>query len=259
MPRLSIIIPAYNYARYLPAALDSLLGQICADWEAIIVDDGSTDSTPEIAAVYSQRDARFKLVRQTNRGQAAALNHGLDLATGDWVTTLDADDWYPAESVADRLAYIDAHPEVNVFFGDGYYCDSEGQPIMRLSIHWPAQPEGDMYEQLILASFIGAGSVVTVRRQFILANDLQYDPAVFWCQDWDLLLRMSAIEPFGCVRLPLAYYRLHPANMTQASSSERRRQSTIRAKRKVLESPRFLRPQTRAGASSSLLSWAQIW
>ena len=92
MSRVDVIVPCYNYARFLPEALESVLAQTHQDWECIVVDDGSTDDTYEVARRFGERDARIRAVRQDNAGPAAARNHALRLGSGEYVQLLDADD-----------------------------------------------------------------------------------------------------------------------------------------------------------------------
>ena len=93
-PKFSVIIPIYNVAPYLRQCLDSIVAQSCADWEAICVDDGSTDASGAILDEYARKDSRFRIFRQINSGVGAARNHGLEFAAGDWITYLDGDDFY---------------------------------------------------------------------------------------------------------------------------------------------------------------------
>jgi len=93
-PRVSVIISCYNQAHYLPSAVYSVLAQTFADWEAIIVDDGSTDDTGNVAAQFT--DARIHYIHQENRGLSAARNSGIRAARGEYLAFLDADDeWEP--------------------------------------------------------------------------------------------------------------------------------------------------------------------
>lgn len=95
MPFFSIIIPVYNVAPYLRECLDSVLAQTFTDWEAICVDDGSTDGSGAILDEYAAKDSRFRVFHQPNAGVSAARNRGLDEAKGEWICFLDADDlWH---------------------------------------------------------------------------------------------------------------------------------------------------------------------
>ena len=89
---LSIIIPCFNQAIYLHDCLDSILQQSFSDWEAIVVNDGSSDDTNNIANAYCQKDSRIKLIEKQNGGLSSARNFGIQHATGDWLLFLDADD-----------------------------------------------------------------------------------------------------------------------------------------------------------------------
>ncbi|MCK6601562.1 MAG: glycosyltransferase [Bacteroidetes bacterium] len=93
MPAVSIIIPCYNYGHFLGEALDSVLNQTFQDWEAIIVDDGSTDNSKEVAVAYENKDSRFRYIFQSNSGTSAAKNNGLKNASGRFIQFLDADDY----------------------------------------------------------------------------------------------------------------------------------------------------------------------
>lgn len=104
MPKLSIIIPVYNVAPYLRACLDSLRRQTRGDWEAICVDDGSTDGSGVILDEYALKDTRFKVIHQTNQGVSQARNCGLDRAAGEWIGFLDADDEFAADAFEKALS-----------------------------------------------------------------------------------------------------------------------------------------------------------
>lgn len=246
-PLCSIIIPCYNHAHYLPDALNSVLAQTYTDWEAIIVDDGSTDNTRAVAAQFT--DPRIHYIYQENRGQTAALNRGLELVSGDYVTTLDADDWLTPASLLERVTCLEAHPELGAVYCDGYYCGSSGEILKRFSDNRSGNPTGDIYDALIISSVFGAGSPVMIRRAILHQHGLRYDESIVWCQDWDFYIRVSEWASFGYVDSPSVYYRLHESNMTLTMPEGRRLQSLIRTGRKVLDSARFTAvplPQKRA-------------
>ena len=106
MPFFSIIIPVYNVAQYLRECLDSVLSQTVTDWEAICVDDGSTDGSGAILAEYAAKDKRFKVIRQANAGVSAARNAGISNATGEYITYLDGDDVYDSAWLAEASSLI---------------------------------------------------------------------------------------------------------------------------------------------------------
>lgn len=106
MPTISVILPAYNVAKYLPKCLDSLLAQSFTDWQAIVVNDGSSDDSLLTAQRYAERDSRIKVFAQKHLGQSAARNLGLQHATGDFVAFVDADDFVDADYFATLLAAL---------------------------------------------------------------------------------------------------------------------------------------------------------
>src|SRR6476661_4282570 len=108
MISISVIIPAYNAARTLAETLESLLVQTFPNWEAIVVDDGSSDETAAIASQFTQKDSRIRVVSQTNQGVCAARNTGIRLAQFDWLLFLDADDWILPQHLEKMTAALTA-------------------------------------------------------------------------------------------------------------------------------------------------------
>ena len=108
-PKVSIIIPCYNQAKFLPEAIASLQAQTLEDWECIIVDDGSTDNTAETAANWALKDPRIQWIQQNNMGSAAARDVGLRLAKGKYIQFLDADDTITPEKLEKQVDLMDAN------------------------------------------------------------------------------------------------------------------------------------------------------
>jgi glycosyltransferase involved in cell wall biosynthesis len=113
-PLISVIIPAYNAERYLPEAIDSVLGQTCPAGEIIVVDDGSSDGTPRVAERYG---SRVRWLSQTNQGSAAARNRGIEAARGELLAFLDADDLWVREKLAWQVEALAAEPRPEMVFG----------------------------------------------------------------------------------------------------------------------------------------------
>jgi glycosyltransferase involved in cell wall biosynthesis len=236
-PLVSVVMPVYNGEPYISEAIRSVVDQRYPDWELVVIDDGSTDHTREIVASFS--DSRIRYIYQENRGQAVALNHGLELSLGAFVTTLDADDWYTTQSLYDRANYLIQHPEFSAVYGDGYYCDKSGEPFKRFSDYRKGNIEGDLYEAVIETSFFGTGAPVMISREAIESYQLRYDESIIWCQDWDFYIRLAEHASFGYVDSIVVFYRLHGTNMTMVLPEGRRLDSLIRTKKKVLDSFRF--------------------
>jgi glycosyltransferase involved in cell wall biosynthesis len=127
MPKVSVIIPTYNRADFLPRAIESVLEQTYADFELVIVDDGSTDETADVVARYA--DPRIRYHWQENQERSAARNEGIALSQGAYVTFLDSDDWYLPCKLACQAAVLDADPEVGMVASGWSKVDSSGRTI----------------------------------------------------------------------------------------------------------------------------------
>lgn len=103
MPKLSIIVPVFNAEKYLSECIDSIIAQSFADFELILVDDGSTDSSYEICKKYALSDKRVKIIQEKNGGPGKARNTGLDVACGEWIGFCDSDDWIDSSSYEEAL------------------------------------------------------------------------------------------------------------------------------------------------------------
>ena len=234
---VSVIMPAYNAAGYISQAIDSMLNQEYTNWELIVIDDGSSDDTANIVKAFD--DPRIRYFYQENRGQAAALNRGLDLARGDYLTTLDTDDWYPPTSLGKRAEYLDLHREYGVVYGDGNYCDVTGNSFLRFTDQMPAGISGDVYDVLIVSPFYGTGATVLERKEVIAEHKLHYDESIVWCQDWDFYIRLAEVTKFGFVDEITIQYRIHDAGMTASMPNGHRLDSLLRMRHKVMSSLRF--------------------
>lgn len=103
MPKFTVIVPVYNVEKYLDECVQSVINQTFTDWELLLVDDGSTDSSPQMCDNYSSVDSRIKVLHQKNGGASAARNNGLDNASGEYVVFLDSDDYYNDKNALDYL------------------------------------------------------------------------------------------------------------------------------------------------------------
>ena len=124
-PLVSIIVPCYNQAEYLPEALDSVLAQTYSNWECIIVNDGSPDNTEEVAKTYCEKDKRFKYLNKENGGVASARNEGIKASTGEFILPLDADDMIGTQYLEKAIGYFNLFPETKLVYCNARFFGNE--------------------------------------------------------------------------------------------------------------------------------------
>ena len=238
-PTISVIMPAYNCARFVTHAIESILAQTWQDWELIVIDDGSTDATPDILARINDR--RVVVVQQENSGAAAARNTGLRIAHGDFIAFLDADDLYLPNALNDLVDFLHEHPKVDVVFSDGYFGDEHGQFTMRLSEHRPGLHTGDILEPLVLSPSVISGIICTMsRRAFFKANNIFFDEDLVIGEDWDFWIQVAARHArFDYMDRPTCVYRVHQTNTTRTANDRQRRADLVSGRFKVVRAPWF--------------------
>jgi glycosyltransferase involved in cell wall biosynthesis len=207
-PSVSVVIPAYNHARYLAEAIDSALGQTLPAADVVVVDDGSTDDTPRVLAAY--RDS-VHIVRQANRGVSAARNAGAALARGDLLAFLDADDVWLPEKLEAQAARFAADPELGLVHCAVEEIDAEGRSLRTRTDGM----DGRVAEEMLLfqrAVILGGGSAAVVTRARF--EELGgFDESLGTSADWDLHHRIARRARVGFVPRVLLRYRVHGANM----------------------------------------------
>ncbi len=209
-PLVSIITPVYNGARFLAATLDSVLRQSGADWELIVVNDGSTDGTDAILDQYGS-DARVRVVEQTNGGTARARNSGLAVASGAYIAFLDADDVWPPDFLAQMVRRLADWPEAVAAYAGWQYMDGEGTPLPQI---WRPDPLGAEK----LKNEIGwrnalVPSGMLVRRAAVVQCQ-GFDAKLRTAEDWDLWLRLMPVGRFVPAPDTIILYRNHGGNKT---------------------------------------------
>jgi glycosyltransferase involved in cell wall biosynthesis len=211
--RVSLVVTCHNYGRFLDQALHSLADQTLGEWEAIVIDDASTDCTAEVLRRWSG-EPRLRTVSHPRRlGNIHSYNQGLALARGDAVGVLSADDYLlRADALERQVAVFDACPEVGLVFS-AHAIVGEGRPP-RIVAPWPEDGVHaglEEFRRLIWGNYV-LHSGALLRSD--LARELgPYDPELTHTGDWDMWLRAAARRPVGYVAEPLYAYRLHDDNM----------------------------------------------
>lgn len=201
-PTVSVIIAAYNACRTLPETLESLLGQTLKDFEAIVVDDGSTDTTAAIGAAIG--DHRVRSISQPNAGVSAARNRGAADARGEFLSFLDSDDVWMPEKLACEVAALRANPDAGLAYSWTRFIDPYGKPLAGTVT---ATAEGWVRDQLLLGCFLSNGSSIMVRRDAFEAVG-GYERTLRTAEDWDFYLRVAERYPFVCVPVLNVLYRI---------------------------------------------------
>lgn len=209
MPKVTVVIPAYNSMAYLPETLDSVLKQTFTDFEVLIIDDGSTDHTAAWASEI--KDPRVKLISQLNKGVSAARNTGISHAQGEYIAFLDADDtWHPTK-LERQVQRFEAEPEVGLVYTWTLWVDQQGNSIGSVSA---SHVEGFVWEKLLLGDVVGNGSSAAIRRSCFDKVGL-FDTELSGTADCDMWARVSAHYPLAVVKEILVYYRQHPSGMSR--------------------------------------------
>jgi glycosyltransferase involved in cell wall biosynthesis len=204
---VSVVIPAHNAARFVGAALDSVLAQTLPAAEVIVVDDGSTDDT---AAVVEQYSGRVHYVRQPRAGANAARNAGIRLARGKYVALLDADDVWLPDKLATQTAILERKPEVALVYSPMALMDESGQALPGLK---PKTRPGETFEDLVLNG--SALSSTYLIRAACFQTVGGFDEGRTILQDLEFCLRLAGPYAVELIPTPLARYRVHGAQATK--------------------------------------------
>jgi glycosyltransferase involved in cell wall biosynthesis len=215
MPRVSIIVPAYNADRFLAATLDSVMASTWRDFEVVVIDDGSTDGT---AALVQQYPPPVRLLRQTNRGMSASRNRGILESDAEFIALLDADDlWHPMK-LALQIECLEANPQAGVCFTEFFSWDGMQPPPFEpvSSGILDARLSGWIYHQMILTNFVLPSSALMPRRAFAKLGP-------FLCEnqktdDWEFFVRASQEFEFRKLAARLVAYRQTPQSLSKRVS-----------------------------------------
>jgi glycosyltransferase involved in cell wall biosynthesis len=233
MPKVSVIVPTYNGAQYIGQAIDSVLAQSIDDFEIIVVDDGSTDSTPAMLKEFSQNDSRIRVVtrEKPSGGPTIPKNLALSMVRSPYVSFLDHDDYIHPDKLAAMCAGMDAHPEWVAAFHDLQLVNADGQAhtgtylsnvnfiseasscLRPLDGAW-FDCDADFYQFMSLRFAAIHTASVIVAPQRLLADPVGFRERFKGCDDTDLWLRIAMQGNVGFLNRVLAYYRLHDSNLS---------------------------------------------
>lgn len=230
-PKISFVLPTYNYGRYLGACVGSILAQDYAGLEVVIVDDASTDETPDIAGSLCRSDSRVSYFRHPrNVGPVANWNACLERATGDFVWLISADDALASTDAASRyLEIFREHPSVGFVFSRVQIIDENGDPqpqwIPRRDAHFPSDAHARLYPghalfpELVRANFVPVMGVMARRVCYEQTGGFVGD--LVHCGDWYNWLRFSLHWDAFYQPEVMAFYRQHTTNLSRSYADQR--------------------------------------
>ena len=188
MPTISVIMSVHNSAAYLDAAVRSILAQTFADFEFIVVDDGSTDNSAKILAEFAERDPRIRVETRANKGLTKSLNEAIALSTGEFIARMDADDIAVGWRFEKQFAYMQKHPECVLLGAQVVVIDPYGMALYQSQ--YPLD-----HESIDAALMLGKGGtirhpVAMMRREAIVKSG-GYRKQYQWAEDVDLFLLLA--------------------------------------------------------------------
>ncbi len=244
-PEVSIVMPTFNVAPFVRTAVESVRRQSFPDFELVVVDDGSTDGTPDIVAGID--DPRVWLIRRLHESPVAALNFGVEAARGAYIGFLDGDDWWMENKLETHLRFLRAHPESDLTFSQSRIVDEQGRDTGLSTRPWNGVLT---FSRLLADNVIGNGSAVVLRREALAQVGL-FDRNLEGCYDLDLWLRVARQRPgnIHCIPEELTVYRRRAAQLTKDVAMMERAWLRLLDKMKRLEPERTLRVANTASSN----------
>lgn len=201
MPKISVVVPAYNAESTILATIESIQKQTFSDLEIIVINDGSKDRTVEL--LNTVKDSRLKVFSYENGGLPVARNRGISRATGEYISFIDSDDLWTPDKLEAQLAALQKRPEAGVAYSWTSVMDENAKVFYSGT---PVFFEGDVYPHLLVCNFIASGSNILVRREAI-EDTGEFDPTLRSAEDWDYSLRLARNWHFVVVPKPQILYR----------------------------------------------------
>lgn len=216
-PTISVLMPVYNAERYVAKAVESILAQTCADFEFVIIDDGSTDGSHALLKQYAERDHRIRLISRANTGHVIALNQMLEIASGRYIARIDADDIALPDRFARQVGYLESHGDCVAVGSYVWLIDAAGRSLGE----WRFECE---HEEIDARHIAGSSPRLvhpaTMLRTDALCDIGGYRPEMCPAEDQDLWLRLGERGRLANLPEHLTRYRLHGGSVSHRRSQE---------------------------------------
>ncbi|WP_052464758.1 glycosyltransferase family 2 protein [Geoalkalibacter subterraneus] len=211
--KVSVVMPVYNSEKYLRPSVESILNQTFQDFEFIIINDGSTDSSGTILKEYSKSDQRIKLIEQENKGIVSALNFGFEMSDSEYVIRMDSDDISMPYRIEHQLKFMDSHPGVGASSSVFEVIDEFGELVVTDKGELFSHCSSEMlaWSSLFTTVLCHPGSII---RKDVFSEIGGYRKEFQYIEDHDLWLRISSISKLAITSEPLIKYRHHGNNLS---------------------------------------------
>src|SRR3989338_1589342 len=217
-PKVTVLIPCYNRENFVKETIDSALSQSYPNLEVVAVDDGSTDSTPQILKSYGSRIRVIEHSGRVNKGQSAAINLAMRSTESEYVAILDSDDVWKKDKIRRQIDFLEQNKDYGLVYVNGLAIDEKGRELYKL--YKPDHVEMNSPERLLLDCYLFVPSCSLVRRSAFTAAG-EFDENLRSAQDHDMAVRLAEVTKFKYIDETLWYYRRHPD--TQSIKHSRRR------------------------------------
>jgi glycosyltransferase involved in cell wall biosynthesis len=211
MPKVSVVIPAYNAIKYLPETVERVLKQTFTDFEVLIINDGSSDNI--VAWTSGILDPRVKLISQQNQGVSVARNTGIAQAQGEYIAFLDADDLWEPTKLEKQVHCLEHNQSIGLVHTWMAVIDQQSKPTGRVMT---SNAEGEVWKQLVEKNTVACSSVMLRRCCFeTVGVFLPRDECPVDVEDWEMWIRVASCYAFAVIKEPLMLYRQHPNNTSK--------------------------------------------
>jgi glycosyltransferase involved in cell wall biosynthesis len=194
---VSVIVPTYNYARFLPDALESLRAQTYSDWECIVVDDGSTDDTTAVLRIAAANDGRVRYVSQANAGPSAARNRGIAESVGEYIQFLDADDVLPPTKLETQVRMMEKDPSIGIVYSDARFFQDSPTNLLSYRVPGPrpSTPSDSASPDPLLRALVEYDNIMVVEGPLIRRGAItavgSLEESLIRGEDWQYWLRCA--------------------------------------------------------------------
>jgi glycosyltransferase involved in cell wall biosynthesis len=217
MPKISVIMPAYNHEEFIAKSIESIINQSFIDWELIVVNDGSTDGTLQVINIYIQEfPDKIRVINKIkNEGTVAGLNDGIRAAAGEYIAWLSSDDLFFNDTIERQIDFLMNHPNLDVVAGGTEYIDEHG---ISLSTDIEGWVQGNMYYNLLFRCCVCFCSVLARRECYEKVG--LFDASYRYAHDYEMLLRLAANFNIGYIPQTIVQNRIHSRQITMWGRNE---------------------------------------